>query len=119
MLYTNLNHIETASQYHEALQRNANVMVICGRMGEYSIPVYRVAEVLQQEYTHVKFFDMEYDNPELKFVQNLFNDYPEANIPFLLYFINSEMVYHSWGIKTKSEIESIINQSLVTPMISG
>ena len=30
MLYTNLNHIETAAQYYEALNNNANVMVICG-----------------------------------------------------------------------------------------
>ncbi|MCF8362629.1 MAG: hypothetical protein K9G70_08395 [Prolixibacteraceae bacterium] len=114
MLYTNLKHIETAAQYYEALHNNANVMMICGRMGEYSIPVYRIAEALQKEYPHVKFFDMEFDNPELRFVQNLFNDYPGANIPFLLYFINSEMVYHGWGIKTKNEIENIINQSLVS-----
>jgi thioredoxin 1 len=112
MLYTNLNHIETAAQYHEALQNYTNVMVICGRMGEYSIPVYRVAEALQKEYSQVEFFDMEYNNPELKFVQNLFDDYPGANIPFLLYYINGEMVYHGWGIKTKDELESIINQSI-------
>jgi methylmalonyl-CoA mutase cobalamin-binding subunit len=47
MLYTNLNHIVTAAQYNEALQNNTNVMMICGRMGEYSILVYRVAEALQ------------------------------------------------------------------------
>ncbi|MDA3817244.1 MAG: hypothetical protein PF486_07700 [Prolixibacteraceae bacterium] len=116
MLYTNLNHIETATQYHEALLNNANVMMICGRMGEYSIPVYRIVEALQKEYPQVKFFDMEYDNPELKFVENMFNDSHGANIPFLLYFINSEMVYHSWGIKTKNEIENIINQSIINTL---
>jgi len=83
-------------------------------MGEHSIPVYRIAEALQTEYPHVKFFDMEYDNPELEFVKNLFHDSPGDNIPLLFYFINGEVVYKSRGIKTKKEIENIINQSMVS-----
>lgn len=33
MLYTNLNHLESAAQYAAALSENENVMIVCGRMG--------------------------------------------------------------------------------------
>lgn len=113
MLYTNLKHIETAADYSRVVGENAQVVIICGRMGEYSIPVYGAAEALQAEYPQVIFFDMEFDNPESKLVCDLFTDMPEAKIPFLLFYENGELVYRTWGTKTKNEIEEIINRSLV------
>jgi thioredoxin 1 len=70
MLYTNLKHIETAAECARIIKENENVMIICGRMGPFSIPVYRIAEELESEFSHVKFFDMEYDNPESGIIRN-------------------------------------------------
>jgi thioredoxin 1 len=109
MLYTNLNHIETATDLQQAIAGNGQVVIVCGRMGEFSIPVYRVLEALQTEYPQVKFYDMEFDNPEAKLVCDLFDDMPDAKIPFLLFYERGELVYNSWGRKTKEEIEEIIN----------
>ena len=64
MLYTNLKHLETAADLKKAISENENVMVVCGRMGPMCIPVYGIAEELEEEYKHVKFYDMEFDNPE-------------------------------------------------------
>ena len=49
MLYTNLKHIETAEDHAKIISQNENVMVICGRMGPMCIPVYEIAEELQDE----------------------------------------------------------------------
>jgi thioredoxin 1 len=113
MLYTNLKHIETAAEFKRIIAESGQVVIACGRMGEFSIPVYRVLETLQAEYPKVKFFDMEYDNPESHVICNLFIDSPEAKIPFLLFYENGELVFKSWGTKTKDEIEVIINKSVV------
>ena len=59
MLYTNLNHIETASQLEKIISENENVMVCCGRMGPMCIPVYGIMEELEPVYSNVKFFDMQ------------------------------------------------------------
>ena len=37
MLYTNLKHIESAVEYAKIVNENENVMIICGRMGPFSI----------------------------------------------------------------------------------
>ena len=54
MLYTNLKHLESAADHKKAISENENVMVICGRMGPMCIPVYGIAEELEDEYKHVK-----------------------------------------------------------------
>lgn len=108
MLYTNLNHIETAADFKLIIAESGQVVIVCGRMGEFSIPVYRVLETLQAEYQTVKFFDMEFDNPESRVVCELFADMPEAKIPFLLFYEDGELVQRTWGTKTKAQIEEII-----------
>jgi len=108
MLYTNLKHIETADDFQQTIAESAQVVIVCGCMGEFSIPVYRILEELQTEYAPVKFFDMEYDNPESQVVYKLFVDMPEAKIPFLLFYENGELIFRSWGTKTKKEIEKMI-----------
>lgn len=108
MLYTNLKHIETAADFQQTIAESGQVVIVCGRMGEFSIPVYRILEELQTEYTPVKFFDMEYDNPESRIVCELFTDMPEAIVPFLLFYEDGKLIFRSWGTKTKKEIEKMI-----------
>ncbi len=110
MLYTNLKHIETAADYHRVISENLQVVIVCGRMGEFSIPVYRILETLQGEYPQVKFFDMEFDNPESKLVRDLFVDIPESKIPFLLFYENGELTYRTWGTKTKEDLIPVISE---------
>ena len=110
MLYTNLNHIETTANYQRAIAENNQVVIVCGRMGEFSIPVYRVLETLQYEYPTVKFFDMEFDNPESLVVCKLFADISEAKVPFLLFYEKGELFFRTWGSKTEEELVTIIRK---------
>jgi len=112
MLYTNLNHIETATDYLTAIAENRQVVIVCGRMGEFSISVYRVLEALQTEYPQVNFFDMEFDNPEAKLVCDLFADMLEAKVPFLFFYENGELTYRTWGTKTREELVQIIGEPI-------
>lgn len=110
MLYTNLNHIESAEEYARIINENENVMIICGRMGPLCIPVYRIAEELENEYSHVKIYDMEYDHPELYF----FHDLPEVQnfpeYPFTVYYKNGEIVKATSGIQSKALMKAILDQ---------
>jgi len=109
MLYTNLKHIESAAEYAQLISENENVMIICGRMGHTCIPVYRIAEELEEKYGHVKFFDMEYDNPESYF----FHALPEVSdlmeIPFTVYYKNGAAVKATAGIQNKKQVEAILD----------
>lgn len=110
MLYTNLNHIESAEEYARIISENENVMIICGRMGPLCIPVYRVAEELEEKYSHVKIYDIEYDHPELYF----FHDLPEVQdfleYPFTVYYKNGEIVKATSGIQSKMQITAILEK---------
>jgi len=102
MLYTNLKHILTADEHQKLISENENVMVCCGRMGPMCIPVYGVMEEIEPEYAHVKFFDMEFDNPEAYVIR----DAPECRsfmgIPFTMYYKNGKVV------KATSSIQSMV-----------
>jgi len=110
MLYTNLKHIESADEQSRILSENENVMVICGRMGPMCIPVYLIAEELEEKYKHVKFFDMEFDNPESHVIRNL----PEVSgfrgIPFTIYYKNGKVVKATSSIQTKMQVTTILDQ---------
>lgn len=110
MLYTNLNHIETAEQHSRAITENKNVMIICGRMGKLSIPVYRIAKEIEEDYAHVKFFDMEYDNPESHTICKEMEDRGLTNFPFAVYYKNGELVKATSGIQTKEQVTSVLNE---------
>lgn len=111
MLYTNLKHIETAAEFKRTIAENDQVVIVCGRMGEFSIPVYRMLETLQTEYPTVKFFDMEFDNPESHVVCELFADMPESKVPFLLFYENGELTFRTWGAKTKEDLIAILSEN--------
>lgn len=110
MLSTNLKHIETAAGYNKELAENENVMIICGRMGPMCIPVYGIAEDLEEEYGHVKFFDMEFDNP----VSHVIRSLPEVRgfmgIPFTIYYKNGKVVKATSSIQSKKQVTEILDK---------
>ena len=109
MLYTNLTHLQYAAEYKATICENDNVMVICGRMGPMCIPVYHIAEDLEKIYKHVKFYDMEFDNPESYVIRSL----PEVQdficIPFSIYYKNGHVVKATSGIQSEAQIISILD----------
>jgi thioredoxin 1 len=114
MLYTNLKHIETAADHAKIIIENENVMVICGRMGPMCIPVYRIAEELENEYKHVKFYDMELDNPQSHVIRNLPEVKGFTGIPFTIYYRNGKIVKATSSIQSKAQIETILNHEFTS-----
>jgi len=110
MLYTNLKHIESASQHAKILSENENIMVICGRMGPMCIPVYGIAEELEKEYPHVQFFDMEFDNPESHVIRRLPEVQGFMGIPFTIYYKNGKVVKATSSIQSRQQVTSILDQ---------
>jgi len=110
MLYTNLKHIETATDHAKIISENENVMVVCGRMGPMCIPVYGIAEELESKYTHVKFCDMEFDNPESKVIRNLPEVRGFMGIPFTIYYKNGKVVKATSSIQSKEQVKAILDK---------
>ncbi len=110
MLYTNLNHIETAADHARIVGENENVMVICGRMGPMCIPVYEIAEELEDEYPHVKFYDMEFDNPESHVIRRLPEVRGFMGIPFTIYYKNGKVVKATSSIQSREQVTSILDK---------
>jgi thioredoxin 1 len=110
MLYTNLKHLESITDYNKAISENGNVMIICGRMGPMCIPVYGIAEELEAEYRHVKFFDMEFDNPISEVIRNLPEVRGFMGIPFTIYYKNEKVVKATSSIQTKDQVIGILNK---------
>jgi thioredoxin 1 len=110
MLYTNLEHILTAEDHARIISENENVMVICGRMGPMCIPVYGIAEELKEEYPHVKFYDMEFDNPQSHVIRNLPEVRGFMGIPFTIYYRNGKVVKATSSIQNRQQITSILDK---------
>jgi thioredoxin 1 len=109
MLYTNLNHVESAAQLEKIINENENVMVCCGRMGPMCIPVYGIMEDLQPVYTHVKFFDMEFDNPEAQVIRNTPMTRGFMGLPYTVYYKNGKMVKATSSIQTMLQVKAILD----------
>ena len=110
MLYTNLKHLESAAEHNKVISENENVMVICGRMGPMCIPVYGIAEELEEEYKNVKFCDMEFDNPESHVIRSIPEVRGFMGIPFTIYYRNGKVVKATSSIQTKDQVKSILNK---------
>lgn len=110
MLYTNLKHIESVAEHEQIVSQNENVVVVCGRMGSMCIPVYRIAEELESRYEQVKFYDMEFDNPESQVIRNLPVVSQFMSIPFTVYYKNGKVVKASSGIQSKEQIISVLDE---------
>jgi thioredoxin 1 len=109
MLYTNLKHIEKAEELKKIISENENVMVCCGRMGPMCIPVYAAMEELEKEYTHVCFYDMEFDNPEAHIIRNAPETKGFMGLPFVIYYKNGKVVKATSSIQTKEQIKEILD----------
>ena len=114
MLYTNLKHIETAADHAKVISENENVMVICGRMGPMCIPVYGIAEDLEKEYSHVKFYDMEFDNPESHVIRSLPEVRGFMGIPFTIYYRNGKVVKATSSIQTREQVKAILDKEFAS-----
>jgi len=110
MLYTNLKHIETSSDYTRTIGQNGNVIIICGRMNPVCIPIFRIAEELESTYKHVKFYDMEFDNPESGVLKNVVQYYNLEDIPLVGYFKDGNLVEVSIGTQTKEQMLAVLNK---------
>jgi thioredoxin 1 len=116
MLYTNLKHIESAADHARIVSENENVMVICGRMGPMCIPVYGIAEDLEEEYPHVKFYDMEFDNPQSHVIRNLPEVRGFMGIPFTIYYKNGRVVKATSSIQTREQVTAILDKEFAAPV---
>ena len=110
MLKTNLEHVETAAQHKEIIENNENVMICCGRMGPMCVPVYADMEDLRDEYSHVKFFDMEFDIPDAHVIRNA----PECSgfmgLPFTMYYKNGKVAKATTSIQSREQVEEILKE---------
>jgi thioredoxin 1 len=110
MLYTNLKHIESATDHKKVISENENVMVICGRMGPMCIPVYGIAEELENDYKLVRFYDMEFDNPESHVIRNIPEVRGFMGIPFTIYYKNGNVARATSSIQTKEQVKAILDK---------
>jgi thioredoxin 1 len=108
MLYTNLEHIETADEFIRLIGENENAVVTCGRMGPLCVPVYRAIEELGNEFAHVKFYDMEYDNPEFYFFHALPEVQGLEEIPFTVFYRNGKAVKSVAGMQSKVQLKKLL-----------
>ena len=111
MLQTNLTHVLTAAGLQKLIDENENVMVCCGRMGPMCIPVYGIMEDLEPEYTHVKFADMEFDNPESWPIRNAPECRGFMGIPFTVYYKNGKLVKATSSIQTMQQVKTILDSN--------
>jgi thioredoxin 1 len=110
MLYTNLKHIESAADHQRIINENENVMVCCGRMGPMCIPVYGIMEELEDEYKHVKFFDMEFDNPEAHVIRNAPECKGFMGLPFVMYYKNGKVVKAVSSIQSMDQVKNVLDR---------
>ncbi|MBN1157939.1 MAG: thioredoxin family protein [Bacteroidales bacterium] len=110
MLYTNLKHIESASDHQKVISENNNVMVCCGRMGPMCIPVYGIMEELEEEYSHVKFYDMEFDNPESHVIRNAPECRGFMGLPYVVYYKDGKIVKATSSIQSMEQVRQILDQ---------
>ena len=115
MLQTNLNHIMTAAENQKFINENENVMVCCGRMGPMCIPVYGVMEDIEPTYKHVKFFDMEFDNPEAHVIRNAPECRGFMGIPFTVYYKNRKLVKATSSIQNEQQVSAILDAEFGKP----
>lgn len=115
MLYTNLTHIESAKEHEKMINEHENVMICCGRMGPMCIPVYGIMEDLEKEYAHVKFFDMEFDNPESHVIRNAPETSGFMGLPYVVYYKNGKLVKATSSIQNMQQVRSVLDGQFGAP----
>lgn len=112
MLYTNLKHIESARDLQRIIAGNEHVVVICGRMDPASVSVYRMTDELERNYPQVRFFDMEYDDPESENLRKLPEVIEFAETPFTVYFRRGKLVKAASGIWSIMQVSDTLLEEL-------
>ena len=110
MLQTELTHIETQEEFNKIIEENENVMVCCGRMGPMCVPVYESMEELEDEYTHVKFADMDFDIPDAHVIRNLPECAGFMGLPFTVYYKNGKVVQATSSLQSMEQITEILDE---------
>ncbi len=110
ILHTNLKHIDSESDYNEALKENENVMICCGRMGPMCIPVYQAMIELESGYPDVAFRDFSFDSPDAHLVRNLSECSGFRGLPFTVYYRNGKVVAATSSIQDKEQLREILDR---------
>lgn len=114
MLYTNLKHIESAAEHQQFINENENVMICCGRMGPMCVPVYGIMEEIEAEYTHVKFADMEIDNPEAHVIRDTPACKDFTAYPYTVYYKKGKLVKATSSIQSVQQIRRILDDNFTS-----
>jgi thioredoxin 1 len=115
MLPTNLNHVESKTEFQKTLEKNENVMLCCGRTGPMCLPVYDVMEKLEDKYSHVAFRDMNFDGPASHLIKSLPETRSFTGLPFTIYFKNGKVVEATSSIQTKKQVKNILDKQFGEP----
>ena len=116
MLQTNLKHIMTADEHKKFIEENENVMICCGRMGPMCIPVFGVMGSIQGAYPHIKFADMEFDNPESTVIRHAPECKGFMGLPFTVYYKNGKLVKATSSIQSKDQVINILELQFGKPI---
>ncbi len=108
-LNTNLEHIATEDDFQKVLAENENVMICCGRMGPMCLPVYSIMNGLKDQYSHVAFRDMLFDNPHAHVIRDLPECKGFMGLPFTVYFKNGKVVKATTSIQSKESVVEILD----------
>jgi len=110
MLQTKLEHVESVEQLREFIGNNEKVAVCCGRMGPMCIPVYKIMEALTAQYTHVAFFDMDFDIPAANQIKGLPQCVNFMGLPFTVYYKKGAVVAATSSIQTKAQVTALLDK---------
>lgn len=108
MLYTNLKHIESAADHAKVIHENENTVIVCGNMGPLCVPVYRVAEELENSFKHIAFYDMEYEHPETYVIRNLPELTHSTGLPLVLFYKSGKLRTVISGNQSREQITPLI-----------
>lgn len=111
MLQTNLEHLETHDSLMNALQKHDNVMICCGRMGPMCLPVYAAMDDLRAEYTHVAFYDQDFDGPAAQHIRSLPECARFMGLPFTVYFKNGQAVAATTSIQSSEQVRAVLDRA--------
>lgn len=110
-LKTNLTEIETANELQKLISENENVMVCCGRMGPMCLPVFKIMEELEEEFSNIKFRAMAFDNPEAAPIKNAPECRGFMGLPFTMYYKNGKVAHATSSIQNMQQVTGILNSA--------
>jgi thioredoxin 1 len=118
MLLTKLKHIESGEDHKKAISENENVMVICGRMDSKCIPVFGIIEELEDQYSHIKFYDIEFDKPVSQVIRSIPEVQRFQEIPFTVYYKNGTVARAISNVHNKDQITSVLDEEFASTAYS-